>query len=67
MNERTKTILIGVAVGASLGAILGWMASANVDYESGEEHGFAKLKPTDYLALGMSMLTFARQFGEMLR
>ena len=67
MNERTKTIVVAMAIGAAFGAVIGWTASSDVDYLDGERHGIANLKPKDYLALGMSMLTLARQFGEMLR
>jgi len=67
MSDRVKTILVGLAAGAALGALIGWIASAGVDFEGGEEHGVAKLQPKDYLALGMSILTLARQFGDMLR
>lgn len=67
MSDRTKTILVGVAIGAAFGAVIGWTASSDVDYSDGEKHGVANLKPKDYLALGMSMLTLARQFGETLR
>lgn len=67
MSERTKTIVVAITIGAVFGAVIGWTASSDVDYLDGEKHGVSNLKPKDYLALGMSMLTLARQFGEMLR
>lgn len=67
MSERTKTIMGAIAIGAVCGAVLGWTATSNVDYMDGEKHGIENLGTKDYIALGMSLLTLARQVGEMLR
>ena len=69
MNDnRRKAVLIGLIAGAVLGAILAWVASEDLDeLEEGEVRGVANLGATDYFSLGMSILTLARQFGDMLR
>lgn len=66
-NERKKTIIFGVIIGAIIGAAFAWFASEDVDYDDDDVHGVAKLGATDYFSLGMSLLTLARQFGDMLR
>ncbi len=67
-NDRRKAVLIGVLAGALLGAAFAWVASEDDDnIEEGEIRGVAKLGATDYFSLGMSILTLARQFGDMLR
>lgn len=68
-NDRRKAVLIGAAAGALLGAAFAWVAAENdeAELEDGEVRGVAKLGPTDYFSLGMSILTLARQFGDMLR
>ena len=68
MNTRRKAVLIGLVAGALLGAAFAWVASDGEPDEDGNElRGVAKLGPTDYFSLGMSILTLARQFGDMLR
>ncbi|MEM7132749.1 MAG: hypothetical protein AAF702_40980 [Chloroflexota bacterium] len=69
MSNRRKAVLIGLVSGALLGAAFAWVATDSDpdDDESGEIRGVAKLGPTDYFSLGMSILTLARQFGDMLR
>ncbi len=66
MNPKLKAILIGMAAGALLGAAFGWV------FGDGQEHeetrvGLAKLGPADYIKLGISVLTLAREFGSMMR
>ena len=65
MNYKTKTLLIGGLAGAVLGAAFAWAAAGNDKNE--EEAGVAKLGPSDYFALGISILTLARQFSNMLK
>jgi hypothetical protein len=66
MGYKTKALLIGVLVGAAVGALLGWTATdGHKDAE--DEHPLAVLGPTDYIQLGISVLTLARQFGAMLK
>ena len=67
MNHKTKSILIGVAAGALLGATFAWVAGDGYDAENEEHNPVAALGPTDYFQLGISILTLARQFGGMLR
>lgn len=68
-NDRRKAVLIGILAGALLGAAFAWAATEDDDQEleEGEVRGIAKLGATDYFSLGMSILTLARQFGDMLR
>ena len=68
MNNRRKAVILGMVAGALLGATLAWVASEDDDaYDDDEPRGIAKLGATDYFSLGMSILTLARQFGDMLR
>ena len=65
MSHRTKSILVGLLAGALLGAAFGWVVG---DQDPDEEMpGFAALGAGDYFQLGISILTLARQFGNMIR
>jgi hypothetical protein len=66
MSYKTKALLIGAFVGASLGALLAWTAAGDDD-GGGKGHPLATLGPADYVQLGISVLTLARQFGTMLK
>ena len=67
MSYRTKALLIGTLFGAAVGAILAWTATA--DHDDGQEatNPLATLGPSDYLQLGIGILTLGRQFGSMLK
>lgn len=66
MSQKVKVLLIGAVVGAGLGALLAWTAADG--HEDAEEgHPLAALGPADYVQLGISVLTLARQFGAMLK
>jgi hypothetical protein len=67
MNQRTKAILIGVAVGSLLGAAMAWVATDGYDDASSNENPLAALRPSDYAQLGIAILALARQFGGMLK
>lgn len=64
MNYRIKALLIGGVAGALLGTALAWAASDN---HEDEEAAVSALGPSDYFALGISLLTLARQFSNMLK
>ena len=66
MSYKTKALLIGALVGASLGALLAWPAAYGHD-DAEEGHPLGVLGPADYFQLGISVLTLARQFGAMLK
>jgi hypothetical protein len=67
MNHRVKSMLVGLAAGALLGATFAWVASADHDPENPDAKiGLAKLGPSDYFQLGISILNIARQFGGMV-
>jgi hypothetical protein len=67
MNYKTKATLIGLLAGALLGAAFAWVASDGEAKDSDEPAGLAALGPGDYLQLGISILTLARQFSSMVR
>lgn len=69
MSYKTKSVLIGLAAGAFLGAAFAWVASdgGDTDDERGQPMGLAALGPGDYFQLGISILTLARQFSSMLK
>jgi hypothetical protein len=67
MNYKTKATLMGLLAGALLGAAFAWVASDGEAKEGDEPAGLAALGPGDYLQLGISILTLARQFSSMLR
>jgi len=64
VNYKIKALLIGGVAGAVLGSALAWAASNN---DENEEHAVSALGPSDYFALGISLLTLARQFSNMLK
>jgi len=65
MSHRTKSIIVGLLAGALLGAAFGWVVG---EEDSNEEMpGLAALGPGDYLQLGISIFTLARQFSNMIR
>ncbi|MFO7632786.1 MAG: hypothetical protein R6W76_09615 [Caldilinea sp.] len=67
MSHRMRSMLIGVAAGAMLGATFAWVASAgNEDEEIDAVAAVKRLRPMDYFSLGIAILTLARQFGNML-
>ena len=66
MNSKGRAVLVGILAGALLGATFAWVASDSVNDED-EAAGIAALGPKDYFALGISILTLARQFGSMVR
>ena len=66
MSKRQNTVVVGLIAGALLGAAFAWVAG-DADDDDDEEVGIAALGPRDYFALGISILTLARQFGGMVR
>lgn len=67
MKYRTKALLIGTALGATVGAILALTASNGYDEASEAENPIAALGPSDYFQLGIGILTLARQLGQLLK
>lgn len=67
MKYRTKVLLIGTLVGAIFGAVLALISSEGYDEASSSENPIQTLGMGDYLTLGISMLTLARQFGGLLK
>ena len=68
MNDKTRALLIGVGAGAFLGAAFAWIASERMTRMTRASVKAVKsLGPMDYFALGIALLTLARQFGGMLK
>ena len=67
MKYRTKALLIGTAIGALVGAVLALTSADGYDEANSTENPIAALGPGDYFQLGISILTLARQFGQMLK
>ena len=67
MKYRTKALLVGIGIGALVGAILALTSAEGYDDASSDESPIAALGPGDYFQLGISVLTLARQFGQMLK
>ena len=69
MSHRVRSLLIGIGAGGLLGAAFAWVASAMTDDdpETTAMTAVSKLGPMDYIALGIAILTLARQFGGMLK
>ena len=69
MNRKVRTLLIGAGGGALLGATFAWIVNATSgdDPDATAMTAVAKLGPVDYFALGIALLTLARQFGGMLK
>lgn len=71
MNPKIKSLLVGLLAGAALGAAIGWVVADNTEASGadGERLGaaVATLGPGDYFKLGISILTLAREFGQMMK
>lgn len=68
MNDRTKSMLIGMVAGALLGALFGSMlAEADDPSRSPGSTGLAALNTGDFFKIGISLLTLARELGQMTR
>lgn len=67
MKARPKALLIGILVGATIGAIMALTASPSDEGSEGDKTGLAALGPSEYIQLGVAVLALARQFGTMLK
>lgn len=68
MNERLKSVIVGAFLGAAVGAIFGMIVGDADDAQVAvKRSSLATVSPTDYLKIGISVLTLAREFGQMLR
>lgn len=69
MRPRTKSIVIGIAAGAAIGAVFGWIIGDGEETatRSIEVGGLAALGPGDYLKIGIAVLALAREFNAMIR
>ncbi|MEX1019221.1 MAG: hypothetical protein WDZ49_06150 [Litorilinea sp.] len=65
MNRKIRALVVGVAFGALVGGIFGYL-STNAENDEGDT-GLAALGPADYFQLGIGILTLARQFGSMVK
>lgn len=67
MKYRTKALIVGIGLGALLGAVLALTSADGYDEAKSSENPIAALGPGDYFQLGISILTLARQMGQMLK
>jgi len=68
MNVRAKSVVIGMLIGAAAGAVFGWIsAHEGDDPERTGATGLSTLAPGDFLKIGISLLTLARELGQMVR
>lgn len=68
MNIRTKSVVIGMLIGAAAGAVFGWISAHDGnDPEQTRVTGLSALAPSDFLKIGISLLTLARELGQMVR
>jgi hypothetical protein len=65
MDRKAKALLVGAVFGAMVGGVFAWLASGTENEEG--ESGIEALGPSDYLQLGIGLLTLARQFGSMVK
>lgn len=68
MTDRTKSVLIGLLAGALIGAIFGSMlAEADEPGRAPGTTGLAAMNTGDFFKIGISLLTLARELGQMTR
>lgn len=69
MSTRMKAIVYGLAAGALIGAVFGWIVGDGEETASRSVTvgGLSALTPGDYLKVGISVLTLAREFNSMVR
>ena len=67
MNERVKSVMVGMALGAVVGALFGWMSGdAKQNRLPGQRVGLQAIAPSDYMKIGVAVLTLAREFRQMM-
>jgi hypothetical protein len=70
MSSRTRSVLYGLAVGAAIGALFGWIigdADDNLPATTATKSSVAMLGPSDFVKIAISVLVLAREFSQMLR
>lgn len=68
MNERLRSVMVGAFWGAAVGALFGMVVGDADDAQVAvKRSSLATVSPADYIKLGISVLTLAREFGQMLR
>jgi gas vesicle protein len=68
MSVRTKSLLIGMLIGAATGALFGWISShESEDADRSTSLGLATLQPGDLLKIGISLLTLGREMSQMVK
>ncbi|MCB0130811.1 MAG: hypothetical protein KDD78_08175 [Caldilineaceae bacterium] len=66
MNHKTKSLLFGLVAGALLGVTFAWVASDGEPDDDGRL-ALTSLGPAEFITLGISVLTLARQFSGMVK
>lgn len=63
-----KSVMVGALLGAAVGAIFGLIVGdANDAQVATKRSSLATVAPADYMKIGISVLTLAREFGSMLK
>lgn len=70
MNERTKSLLIGIGFGALVGAVFGWIVGDAEDEATrtpGEVVGLSAMSTGDFVKIGISVLALVQQLNSMMK
>lgn len=63
MERKQQRLIFGLVIGAIFGAVLAWIATNRDEPDSS---AVARLKPGDWVKLGISLLGVARQMSELI-
>ncbi len=63
MEKKQQRLVYGVVIGALFGLILAWIAT---NRDGPEESAVNRLRPGDWVKLGISLLGVARQMSELI-
>lgn len=70
MNERTRSLLIGLAFGALVGAVFGWIvgdAEEEATRSPNQPVGLSAMTTGDFVKIGISVLALVRELNVMLQ
>ncbi len=63
MERKQQRLIFGLVIGALFGVILAWIAT---NRDEPDNSAVARLKPGDWVKLGISLLGVARQMSELI-
>lgn len=70
MNERTRSLVIGLVFGALVGAVFGWIvgdAEEEASRAPGQPVGLAAMTTGDFVKIGISVLALVRELNVMMQ